>query len=80
MFCFLGIFDIVAVGGSVNVRILRDDYNYVLVVFKFFLMIFRFLDKLFFKETLFRFIFYGIKEFVVFDLSRIFVIKSRLSK
>lgn len=80
MFCLSGISDTVAVGGSANVRISRDDYNHALAASKPSSMTLRFLDKLFSKETLLRSTLYGTKEFAALDPSRIFAIKSRPSK
>lgn len=80
MFCLSGISDTVAVGGSANVRISRDDYNHALAASKPSSMTLRFLGKLFSKETLLRSTLYGTKEFAALDPSRIFAIKSRLLK
>lgn len=79
MFCLSGISDTVAVGGSANVRVLRDDYNYAIAASKPSSMTLRFLDKLFSKETLLKSTLYGTKEFAALDPSRIFAIKSKLS-
>lgn len=61
-------------------RISRDDYNHALAASKPSSMTLRFLDKLFSKETLLRSTLYGTKEFAALDPSRIFAIKSKLSK
>ena len=61
-------------------RISRDDYNHATAASKPSSMTLRFLDKLFSKETLLRSTLYGTKEFAALDPSRIFAIKSKLSK
>lgn len=77
VFCLSGISDTVAVGGSANVRISRDDYNHAIAASKPSSMTLRFLDKLFSKETLLKSTLYGTKEFAALDPSRIFAIKSK---
>ena len=61
-------------------RISRDDYNHAVAASKPSSVTLRFLDKLFSKETLLRSTLYGTKEFAALDPSRIFAIKSKLSK
>ena len=80
MFCLSGISDTVAVGGSENVRVSRDDYNHAVAASKPSSMTLRFLDKLFSRETLLQSTLYGTKEFAALDPSRIFAIKSKLLK
>lgn len=79
-FFILGIFDLVVIGGMENVRLLRVDYDYVKAFLKFIVMVFRLVNKFFLKEILLNFILYGMKEYVVFDSSRIVVIKGKLRK
>ena len=77
MFCLSGISNTVAVGGSANVRLSRNDYNHAIAASKPSTMTLRFLDKLFPKETLLKSTLYGKKEFTALDPSRVFAIKSK---
>ncbi|KAJ7391205.1 hypothetical protein OS493_019336 [Desmophyllum pertusum] len=70
--------DSVPVGGSANVRLAKDDYNFVKEASKPSAVALRLIDKLFTPETLLRSIVYGTKEFAALDASRIAAIKGEL--
>ena len=79
-FYISGTSDLVPVGGSINVRLPRSEYDHIQASSKPSSMVLRLLDKLFTKETLLKSTLYGTKEFAALDSTKIAAIKGKLGK
>lgn len=67
--------DLVVIGGNVDVKLSREDYEYARAAHKPTVLALRLTDKLFSKETLLKSTVSGTKEFPALDFSKIAAIK-----
>ena len=67
--------DLAVIGGNVNVKLSREDYEYARAAHKPTVPALRLTDKLFSKETLLKSTVSGTKEFPPLDFSKIAAIK-----